>query len=231
MTRKPVTVKIESGVVEQLEAEAEEEGMNRSEYLRSLIRQRHGTQEVVDELSKQTKTEEQLREEIRMKLDQEYRQRIRELKAKNEELEEVRQEDLDNIYAKAEDLMRDKYQSDLDRLQKRNKDLQDQVEEWEDLARQGEVMANIVKEDDMWDTFRVEDQKTYTNEHIKDEVEEIKLRLNDLDGSQRRTWNRIESIDRSIQIWVKPFHLRVISMCKRAVDRIIYRLWPFSRRE
>jgi cell fate (sporulation/competence/biofilm development) regulator YmcA (YheA/YmcA/DUF963 family) len=215
MTRKPVTVKIESGVVEQLEAEADEKDMNRSEYLRSLIRQRHGTQEVVDELSKQTKTEDQLREEIRIELDQEYQQRIRELKAKIAELEEVRQEDLDQIYAKAEELMRDKYQSDLDRLQKRNDDLQDQVDEWEDLARQGEVMANIVKEDDKFDTFRVEDQKTYTNEHIKAEVEQIKKNLNDLDGTQRRIETRLKSIFNRLQPIDVRFKQRVASVFSR----------------
>jgi len=202
MSRTPVTVKLDDGLVDDLETEADEEGKNRSEYIRTLLRQRHGAQEVVDQLSQQASSEDEIRESVREEMEQQYRQRIRELELEVRHVEGALDDQLDTIYTKAEEAARKRYRAEKEELRKEKESLEDQVEEWKEIAEKGEIMASIVRDDDAFDTVRVEDQKTYTNEHIHEEMQQISQRVNDLDGTQRRIeanlkkiFNRLQPID------------------------------------
>jgi uncharacterized protein YPO0396 len=98
---------------------------------------------------------------------------------------------LDTIYAKAEEAAKEKYRAEKEQLRKENESLEAEVESWKEVAEEKEVMANIIRSDDRYEPVRLEEHKTYTNEEIHDVIEELSYRVNDMDGSQRRMENTL----------------------------------------
>jgi len=192
MSRSPVTVKLDDGLVDAIEAEADEEGKNRSEYIRTVLRQRHGAREVVDQLAQQATSEDEIRESVREEMEQKYRGKIRELELEVRHVEGALDEQLDAIYAKAEEAAKKKYRAEKEKLRKENESLQAEVESWKEVAEEKEVMANIIRSDDRYEPVRLEEHKTFTNEEIHDVIEELGHRVNDMDGTQRRIENQLE---------------------------------------
>ena len=83
MRKTQTTIRLTESLIEELDAEADENGLNRSEYLRQIIRNRHEAEELEDEIQslrdqlqsrekRVTELEEQLRErrEIEEKVDE-----------------------------------------------------------------------------------------------------------------------------------------------------------------
>lgn len=114
MALRPVTFKLPESEVEDLDAEAEEQGKSRSEYIRQVIRGRH--------------IEEQLEEQVLTKQDKrEYEERIEELK---EERDEYRQSatlkerhiqtmetTIDRTVEEAVESLREEYERQIEELQ------------------------------------------------------------------------------------------------------------------
>jgi len=213
MGRKPVTVKVSEEVVERLDSEAEEQGDNRSEYIRTLLRQRHGTKEVVEELSEQTVREDELREEIREEvheeLEKEYRSEINKLKRQKRRIDQQWNDQLDDIYAKAEEILKERYQDKIAQLEKENKSLSDEVNKWKEIVKEKEAMAKVVRTDDMYEPLRLEDQRETPNKELKAQLEQQRKRLNDLDGSQRRMETKMKRMAKNMDMWAAPASVRV----------------------
>lgn len=75
MSKKNVSVKLDESIVETLDAEADEKGVTRSDHLREIVRQRHATEAVTEQLrDEQQQVEEKYKAKLRQK-----EQRITEL--------------------------------------------------------------------------------------------------------------------------------------------------------
>ena len=84
MTSQQTTIRLTEGLIEDLDDEADERGMNRSEYLREIVRARHESDELRDEI-------ESLREQL-----QSRERRISELEEQLRERQEI-EEKVDEV--------------------------------------------------------------------------------------------------------------------------------------
>jgi uncharacterized protein with von Willebrand factor type A (vWA) domain len=75
VSKKNVSVKLDEAIVETLDAEADEKGVTRSDHLREIVRQRHATEAVTEQLrDEQQQVEEKYKAKLKKK-----EQRIAEL--------------------------------------------------------------------------------------------------------------------------------------------------------
>ena len=91
MGKQQTTIRLTESLISDLDDEADERGMNRSEYLRQIVRERHESDELRDEIES-LREQLQSREERVTELEQQLRER-REIEEKVDEVAlEVREQ-------------------------------------------------------------------------------------------------------------------------------------------